>query len=254
MSNAGKHDFKKVTNPDFRKQKKIMVRIPKSEMPKLKKLLKKYEIKGIQYLFDMLVIGGICFRRPEILKFVREHVPKYKEETIQRNLARLGKAEKLPKIPMHGYTASMYLSDNKVFHEYIIEENIKQQWLWNILFLDGFVAEEKCIIDLIERAKTLKISSRKKAIARLSEDEYVTTLPPNEAQRLLDQLTQEYDTKTFDKSLEAVIESKLELDEQLRAQREEEELDFELNKKIHNLRQSRSAKINHIVKPDLNVD
>lgn len=253
MSRGGKHSFRRVTSPNLRKQKKVMLRVPEDVMPTIKKLMIKYDIKGMQYLFDMLVVSGICFRREEILKFVRKQIPKYKEENTKRNLAKL-KKKKMPKKKMYGYVASMYTSDNKTFHEYILEENIKQQWLWNALFVDGFAAEEKCIIDLVKRAKTLNLSSRKKAIARLSDDEYITTMPLEDARALLDKITKEYDQKIFDDSIESLVEAKLQIKAKQKAREEEDELEAALHEKISAIRKNRNKQIKKIIEPDLNID
>ena len=254
MSRGGKHDFTKVTNPELRKEKKVMIRIPRRAMPTIKKLFIDHEIKGMQFLFDALIVSGICFRRAEILEFVREHVPRYKAESVQRNLAKFGKAEPLPKIDMYGCNMTMYHADHQALKHYVQEENIKQQWLWGILFEDGFAKEEKCIIDIIDRAKSLKLSSRKKAIARLSNDEYVVALPPNVAQGMLDQLTSEYDQRIFDPSIEAAIESKLQLTEKQKAEKEDDELEDDLSKKIASLRKHRAAEMTKLSKPDLEID
>lgn len=247
-----KQDF--VRNNSIRKEKKIMVRVPEKFMPTIKKLMQKYELKGIQALFDILVISGLVFRRAEIVEFVRANKNKYLETYKQQCLSRIGKAPKVEVEKMYGVNLFMYASDFRAFKEYIIEENIKQQWVWNILFADGFAQEESCVIDLINRSKELNISERKKAIARLSKDEYVSVLPEDIAGKILDQLTEEYDERIFDDSIEAAIESRLKLKEKEQEEQEEAELDLDLKNKISALRTSRNKAMNNISKPMLDKE
>lgn len=243
-----------VKNNSIRKEKKIMVRIPERSMPQIKKLMQQYEIKGIQGLFDILIISGVVFRRSEIIEFIRSHKQRYLNVYKQQNLARMGKAKKIVPEKMYGVNLFMYASDFRAFKEYIIEENIKQQWVWSILFEDGFAKEEPCIIDLVNRANKLNISGRKKAIARLANDEYVSVLPEELANKILDQLTEEYDESKFDDSIEAAIESRLKLAEKEKEAQEEIEIDMELANKIRALRAGRSMKIAHIIKPVLDSE
>ena len=242
----GKKEFKKRS---LTKDKKVMVRFPRRSLKIIKKKIQEHELKSMQELFDCMIISGIVFRKKEILEFVRENVPKYQKISAQEKLSRLGKAEKPPKIDMYGVNMTMYNNDYLAFKNYIVEENIQQQWLWNILFEDGFSMDEPCIIDLVERAKKLEINSRKKAIARLTNDEYITTLSTVEADKILEKITEEYDNKKFDASLEAIIESKIELEKSVKNLEDEEDLDSELAKKMENLRRSRGVKIQHLTKP-----
>jgi hypothetical protein len=244
-----KPDF--VRNNSVRKEKRIMVRIPERSMIQIKKLMNQYQLKGIQALFDILIISGIVFRRVEIIEFIRSHKEKYLEVYKQQNLARMGLAEKIEPEKMYGVNMFMYTSDFVAFKNYVIEENIKQQWVWSILFEDGFSKEEPCIIDLINRSKQLDISGRKKAIARLSKDEYVSVLSPDVANKILDQLTEEYDESKFDDSIEAAIESRLKLKEKEKEAEEEAEIDMELTNKIREVRLSRGRQMSNISKPVL---
>lgn len=237
---------------EVKKQKKIMVRFPKRSLKKVRTLINEQELKGIQALFDILVISGVVFRRGEIIDFIRENVPKYQERNKQVNLAKFGKVEKPPKIPMYGVTLAMYTADYVAFKNFVVEENIKQQWIFNILFEDGFANEEKCIMDLIERSKKLDISNRKKAIARLANDEYIIALAPEEANVILEQMTDEYDSKKFDDSLEEEIKSKIELQEILLRENikdEDDEEDFEFSQKLKSIRKNREQQIKNLIKP-----
>ncbi len=254
MNKGKKRDCKRITDPELRKERKVMIRIPEHFMPQIKTLFTKYELKGIQYLFDILIVGGIVFRRKEIIQFIRDNKQKYKDLNTQYNLSKLGVVDKIKSPKMYGVNVAMYNADHRAFKDYILEENIKQQWIWEILFVDGFNNEEKCVIDLIERSKALKLSSRKKAIARLSNDEYITALPTQEANRILNQLTTEYDERSFDDSIEQAIESRLQLRAKELAKKEDKELDDGLNKKIMSLRMSRAKQMQDISKPNLDID
>ena len=241
------------SNP-LRKERKIMVRFPRRSLKKVRQLMTKYEVKSMQALFDSLVIGGLVFRRAEIIEFIRKHRPEYERIHKLHNLAKIGKAEKPEVLDMYGINMAMYNADHVAFKGYIVEENIKQQWVWSILFEDGFAAEEAVIVDLVKRHVKLNISSRKKAIARLSNDEYIRVLPEHDAAQILDQMTLEYDNRQFDDSLAGVIEAKLNLKQKEEEQQEEDILEKDLNDKIRNLRMSRSRRVKDISKPKLDLE
>ena len=247
-----KSDF--IAKNKLRKERRIMVRFPRRSLQKVRNLIVKYELKGMQDLFDSLVVGGLVFRRSEIIDFIREHRPKYEELHKLNNLSRLGKAKKPEQLEMYGINMVMYNHDHTAFKNYIIEENIKQQWVWTILFEDGFAAEAPPIVALVQRQSKLEITSRKKAVARLANDEYIRVLPTSEAEFILNQLTTEYDNREFDDSLEEVIKAKIALKEAEEAKEEEDLLEKDFDNKIINLRRSRAQKINEISKPKLDLE
>ncbi len=236
----------------LRKDVRLSVRIPKEKYSRLKELFSKHGLRGIQELFDVLVVSGIVFRNAEVIEFVRAGKQKEKDRFSEQSKAKFGwitSDDTLPKADSVDARCLMYTQDYKAFCDYIIEENIKKQWVWNILLVDGFLAEPPFMIELINKWKSLHITARKKAVVRLANDEYITTLSPADAEKILDEATREYDNRVFDASIEAMIEEKLKIKEKEEEEAEEQELDDALNKKMESLRRSRQAEVDFIVKP-----
>lgn len=239
-----------LTGKRIRKERQVMFRLPKDKMDELKKLINKYELSSMQELFDYLIVSGIVFRKPEILDFIRKYKKKYKKRSRQERLSRLKKAKR-PNMPkttdLYSRNVHMYHEDYKAFKDYIIEENIAQQWVFNILFIDGFLKEEPAIINLITRARDLEINKRKKAVARLSNDEFVSALSEYDANLIMEKLTEEYDKKEFDPEIQEFISNVL--NNKIKEETNDNELNTRLEAKLTRLRQSRARSINIITAP-----
>lgn len=233
---------------NIRKRKKVMFRIPKESYKQIQKQMNAMDIRGVQELFDYLVISGIVFRKPEVIELIRNNRTKYEEKRKQERLSRLKLAEKPEKVEMFERNVYMYHEDHVAFKDYVIEENITQQNIFNILFIDGFLTKEPSIISLIERAKELEVRSRKQNIARLSNDEYVKSLPLNDASLILDKLTEEYDKREFDPDLQKLVAEIL-TSEKSEDEISDDEVERALEEKLKRVRMSRAALINQIAKP-----
>lgn len=233
----------------IKKEKKLTVRFPKDKVDEIKSLCKENGLKGIQELFDVLIVSGLVFRNAKVIEYVREKKQEEKERYRIESMGKLGWSEPVDKQNTWETKCFMYNQDHKAFCDYLIEENIKKQWVWNILLVKGFLAQEPFIIDLINKWKDLKISARKKAVVRLSSDEYITVLPRDDANKILEEATKDYDNRVFDSSIEDMIKERLRSQQKEDQEEEDAELESELNKKIETLRKSRQAEVDFLVKP-----
>ena len=209
MSKA-KQDFYK--NSTLRKSKKVIVRFAKHKNLAIREAIKKHQLKGFQEAFDILVVSGIIFRKPEIINFLRNNSQKYKDYYKQERVARLKKTQ-FERCELRSIVVWMYESDLLALNHFTIEENLKKQWIFRILLEDGLIEEHPDIIELIKNNKELKIASRKKSIARLSNDEYINRLNEEESTIILSKLTEEYDDKKFNIEIDDIIKAKTDLDE-----------------------------------------
>lgn len=248
MANKKNHDFKKPISSSIKKTSREIVRFDKTKLPLLKKLLIKYKLQGFQQLFDYVVISGIVFRRPEILSLVRENVDKYKKYFNEERMARL-KGVDFQRVILHQNVGKLYPNDQIALNEFVVEENVRKQWLFRILIEDGFLMEHSSVIDLIKKSQDADITKRKKTIARLLDDKYIQRLSLEDSNVILEKLTEEYDKNIFDDSFESVLKFKTELNETLASQQEEEEFEKEFEKKLANLRKSRAREINVNLEP-----
>lgn len=231
----------------FTKTKKILVKIPLPYHLKIKnELLKKYDLKGFQSIFDYLVIGGVLYLNHDIISIVNEKLPFYVERNKQAKLARLGKVEK-PEYPeYHRINFMLFAKDAKALNDFVIEKNCAKQWLVEILFTE-FANENQIVIDFIKRGQKHNVLKRKKQIARLAEDKWIKILPRDESKLILKQLTENYEKRKFDSNIQIEIDK---LIEEKRKQLEKEgEEENELNKKIASVRAARQAEIQKIVAP-----
>lgn len=238
-------------NSGPKKNKKIHFRVPLSKVDALREKIKANGLRGTQHFFDALIISGIVMRRPEAIELIRKYKPKYKEIFKQESLHRLKGTPKPEQEDGLFITVFMYKQDFMALNDFVVEENIKRQWVFNILFIDSFLDnEEEGVMKLIERYKSLKISKRKAAIARLANDKYVDTLDKDDAEMILEQMTKEYDEKIFDASLESMIKFSIETKEKARlknAESEEEEL---FNAKVRELEsRKKTYSVNKIISP-----
>lgn len=248
----GKHEFR-LAESRVRKSKKVMIRFPKNRLADLDKAINDLDLKGIQDAFDSLIVSGIVFRDAKIIEFVDKNRKKYDDIRIQDKLSRLGKAEKPKRPEMYGRNCVMYTKDHKAFKDYIIEKNITQQDVFNILFIDGLADRSEGILAHLKKCRDLEINKRKKAVARLSNDKYVAALPEDDCSVILKKLTEEYDERDFDESIQEFL---IKTEEEMREKLDEDELlNKELQDKMKRLRRARSGKISSLAQPrDLGDD
>ena len=247
MSKA-KQDFYK--NSTLRKSTKVIVRFAKSKNLAIREAIKSHGIKGLQETFDILVVSGIVFRKPEVINFLRDNVQKYRDYYKQERVARLKKTE-FERCEFYSVAVWMYESDLLALNHFTIEENLKKQWIFRMLFEDGLLDNHPDIIELINNNKELKIASRKKSIARLSNDEYINRLNEEESSIILSKLTEEYDEKVFDVKIDDILKAKIDLDNALN--NEEDEFENSFAEKMKAIKISRSRKVNTIVDEGANL-
>lgn len=208
-------------------------------------LLKKYNLKSFQALYDYLIVSGVVYLKKDILEVVRSRVPEYNERYKQAKLARLGKAEKVDREVKH-VVCMMYDRDFNSLQNFCIEEQIKKFWVIEILF-EEFWKENPIILDHIATCQRLNVTERKKQISRLLNDEYIVVLPEREAEEILDRLTEKYDKRDYGGLIQEELEAIKKRAELKRT--EEEVVEDEFNKKLKNLRMSRTRAVNAIAEP-----
>lgn len=242
-------------NSGLKKNKKIHIKLPADKFEALRAKVKGTKLKGMQYFFDAVIVGGVVMRRPEAIELIRKYKQKYKDIFVQQSLARLGKVEK-PQIPkQHTIACFLYSQDYKALSDFTIEENIKRQWIFNCLFIDAFLEnDEPAIYSLIDRHIALDIGKRKAAVARLANDKFIHTLDEVDAEAILDQMTKEYDNKKFDASLEELIKFSIQAKNKNLEKNEEAEEDEAFMNKIRSLEVSQAASITQIIKPKQDID
>jgi hypothetical protein len=242
------------TQKVVRKDKRIMIRYPRIYREPIKELCKKYGIKGTQDLFDYLIVSGVCFRKKDIIDIIREHKEKYKQNLLDIKTKNL-RGGKAPTTPQFGVNAFLYEADYKAMKDFLVEENVSQQDVLKILFLEGFLKEDARILNIIEQNRSLRINKRKKQIARLTNDKYISVLDIDDAKRILEELTAEYDQRNFDSDIEKMIKIKLKILERERLEKGrchqnlDGNVDEELNRKARGLRISRARQITKLTKP-----
>lgn len=239
---------KKRFSAGLRKQKMMTVRIESNKAKAVQEKCDQVGIKSIRQLFDIAIVGGLVFRNAKAIEYVQEHKAKEKERFRSDLVNRLqGIVSK--KQSREEYKCGMYLQDHQALCNYFIEANVKKQWVWNILLVDAFLNDEPFIKELIERWKALDISARQAAVARLEHDHAIEAFSKEEADKILEQATKEYDARIFDSSIENMIKAKLDIDKHLKEQEEDDDLDRELDRKNSALKAARNIKINQIIEP-----
>jgi hypothetical protein len=239
----------------IKKSRKINVKLPEERYSALKAKIKEHGLTGLQALFDAVIVGGVVMRRPESIDLIRKHKHKYKEIFKQESLARLGKVEAPIRAKERIVPCFMYNQDFKALNDFVIEENIKRQWIFMCLFIDSFLdGDEEGIKTLIKRHKDLSVGKRKAAIARLSNDKFIKTLPMEDAESILVQMTKEYDEKKFDASLSELINFSIEAKKKAQEKNEEAEEDEEFNRKIRSIEFSKVHDVTRATKIVDDVD
>lgn len=231
------------------KNKRQGFKIPKSLSLKIKnEYLKKYNVNSFQRLFDYLIVSGLVFLKLDIIELVRKRIPEFQKKYTKKNLAKLNK-QKIESEEIVEEQCVMYEQDFQSFGKLCVEENFRKFWAIQILF-EEFVADNQVIIDHIKRCQELKTEERKKQISRLSGDEYVFILPEEEANKILEIMTERYDNKQFGgqigQALDDIFKS---LSEKVERQ---EETDKNLEKKaerIKRARQQQAARARAIIVP-----
>lgn len=252
MSTVGRKEgvkdpFLKPKTKTLRKNKKQIVKIPVEVNKKIKEeLLEKYGLKSYQALFDYLVVSGVVFLRPEVIKIVDDNIQEYIERDKKAKLSRFGKIE-APEFPEYctPKTFQMYLKDFKTFSDFAIERNYAKQWIMEILFSE-FSKENEDLIALISKAQKLNVRKRKKQVARLLDDEWITCFSPEESKEMLAQFTENYESGNLDSLIQEEI-YKLNVRKRERESEEEEEAQFQ--KKMENLRSARHKRAGHLMTP-----
>lgn len=235
---SGKKDIN-LAEPIIRKSKKVTIRIPDDAHKEVRKFLNDYDLKGVQELFDIVVVSGIVFRRKEILELVRDFIGKHQQAARAKKTGFLNGVSSKDE-PLKDLPAYLYETDFKALNEYLIEENVKKQHLWMAIFVDGVANRDPRIIDLVKRSKGLNIQKRKKAVARLTDDKWITALPMSEASKLLEKFTEEYDNKIISENVEEF------LSEEKKILIEDED---DLSLKRNQIRKARIKEIRKVVEP-----
>lgn len=235
------------------KSKKVKFYLPTECWPALKAKFKEKNLRGLQELFDAAVVGGIVMRRPEAINLVRKYKQKYKDITFDMTRQRFaGTYERQDRMPVFCF---MYSHDFKALIDFVAEENIKRQWIFNALFLDSFLHnDEKELYDLIDRHKNLKIGKKKAAISRLTNDKYIVSLSEEDANAILEQMTREYDEKKFGTSIESLISTSEAIKKRIEEKNAEIEEDREFNKKVNSIHSTRAPSIRKLTTPDEDID
>lgn len=237
---------KKRFSANVLKNKKMTVRVECEKAKQIQEKCDSLGIRSIRELFDILIVGGLVFRNPKAIEYVQNNKGKEKER-FRSDLANRLHGIVLPKEKKEEYKCQMYLQDHQALCNYFIESNVKKQWVWNILLVDAFLNDEPFVKELIDRWKALNISARVAAVARLEHDHAIEAFSREEADKILEQATKEYDARIFDTSIENMIKSKFAIDEKVREQEEDEELDRELEKKGIALKAARNVKLHQII-------
>lgn len=227
-----------------KKDKRVMIRLPQKQYEKIVPLMEKYEIKTFQELYDLLVVSGICLREPVVLDYVTKHVGKYEEESRKKRMDSLN-GKKAKKEKTHAQNCTMYSSDKLALDNYVTDKNIKKSWLFKVLLCDAFISEDEKIIEYIQRLKEKDVISRKKQIARLSNDNYVETIDEETSFDILKKMTENYDKRRFSEDIQEDIIQIL-TGQDKKERQEEEELEDEFQKKLKYIRQKRTKAVNKI--------
>lgn len=249
MPKKREYSRKKTVGTDFRKKRKIIVKIPKSIWQVLSEkdgILKDYKVNSYQELFDYLIVSGIVFLDSKIIEYIDERIEPFKEKYKQAQLARFGKCERPKFEETHNTNFHMYSSDWEAFNNFLIEKNWKQQWIYEILF-KGFIDEHPNVTRIVKRGKEADVRKRKKIIARLAEDEWIEALQDNDAQVLLNQLTLKFENRNFDSNLQKEVD---EIFYKANKEKiEEEELENSLNEKLKQIRTARRKEVDKVIEP-----
>ncbi len=248
MAIRGHREFKRPAH--LVKGRYITVRVPNVHQPLILEKLKTMGFKKFQQVCDAILISGIVYRRPEVLDFIAARRGPYEKLRAEELKSRLGLVEKptgmISTKNRHTYKIHMYEADYVAYKQYLVEVNIAEQVLFDIM-LDGFLEDCEAVLQVIRQSQELEISKRKKIIARLTNDEYIETLPILEAQQLLEQLTHDYDNREFG---ESVIEQIQKLYSEKIAEAESDaEIEDAFAKQIESVRKSKGWHMNDAIKP-----
>lgn len=241
---------KKKIKKQYIKSKKMIAKIPREILDKIRnEVMPKYGMKSLQEIFDYIIVSGIVYLDSAVVKYVDERIGPYRERFKEIQLARL-KREKVEMPDYHKTNFMMFPSEYDMFCKFLVEKNYKQQWVYEIIF-HGFAEEEPILIKLITKGQRNNVRERKKTVARIANDEWVVALPGDEAAQILEQLTEKYENRKFDQSIQGdidrfIIEAKAKLEE-------DEEIDLEINRKAREAKNARAALARTVTQP-VNVD
>lgn len=237
--------LKSKTKTVLRKNKKVMLRLPKKHMPEIRSLMKERGIEKVQHLYDHFIVSGIVLRNPVVLDFFEENIQKYKDRAKESNMKRL-QGEKAKKGEMYQVNCVMYPNDKVMLDRFVTDKNCKKSHLFELLLYEAFTAGNEEIDKFIESLQVRDVSRRKKAIARLSKDSYVEQLDESTRSSLLNKFTEKYDEEVeraarhAQELIEAIVEDE---------ESEEDEIDRELNEKMKMLRRLRTREANKLAQP-----
>lgn len=229
------------------KRRKQNIKFSKSMADKAKTLFEKYDIRGMQELFDHLVVSGVVYFKREIVEVVRARIPEWQERYSKSRISNFGK-EKNPEEydDYYRHTFFMYEKDHAGLANFCIEENLKKFWTVQILF-DEFTRENSIILNHIKKCQDLNIMERKKKTVRLLNDQYITMLNEQDSNSILELLTKKYDEKTYGDKF--VQEEMLEALKKSEKAKQEEDIDASFEKKLLSLRMSRARKLTLLIDP-----
>lgn len=228
------------------------MKIPVKTYEKIKnELLKKYDIKGFQALFDYLVVSGVVYLKKDVIEIIRSRKQEYIERYRQEKLSKFGRAPKPIVEPVKQIVCMMYEKDAFALNNFVIEEkDIKKFWIFEIL-MDEFAKENPVLIEHIKNCQKLKVNERKKQLSRLMNDEYVIVLHPKDQETILDMLTKKYDEREQGLLQHEVLEA---LSEEEKKDMEENDFDAAFASRITRLRNARAAAREGILKPVIDDD
>lgn len=243
---------KKKIKKQYVKSKKMIAKVPLDILDKIRdEVMPKYGMKKFQEIFDYIIVSGVIYLDSKVIKYIDERIPKYRERFKETQLARLKKTKvDLPEY--HVTNFMMFPSEYEMFCNFLIEKNYKQQWVYEVVF-EGFAKEDSVLVNLIKRGQKNNVRDRKKTVARLAKDEWVIALPGDDAAVILSQLTEKYEKKKFDESIQPDIDEFIKLSKE-RFQ-EDEEIEHEINRKANEAKNARqrAAFVRHAIVPR-NVD
>lgn len=248
--------YKPFGNPDAiprstTKDRKVDLPFPREDWILVKEKAFGMNLK-MQALWDILMVQGLVYRTPIVLEMIERYAPKYHKAQCELNKLVIErqpfkdhwfwqmnngrKAEPRFFLFSHDYLAIRHFStDKRIAVRHII-------WA---LFIDAFLSNDPDFDKFIKEAQSSRSFKKKKVIQRLVRDDYISALSVVESEKLLEQLTLEYDESI--KPLEATppsIVDDLILSE---IEKENDELDKQLLSRQKEIKEKR----NKIIKATL---
>lgn len=218
-------ELRKVKKKFVQRNKILVINLPQEMEEQIRsKISDSY--KGNQEVFDIFVISGIVMRSPVMLDKMDELLPPYVREKAEDIYKRFqGKRSEKEYFKI---SCAISPNDKQALDNYCVDKGYKKSEIFHIVYTKLLFDESEEVASFLKSIRDRDVIKKKKQIAKLSTDEYVSFLDDTTKKKLLNEFTKNLDEQKFADYIVDSIHSLLKVEEK----KEEEEIEALLNEKI----------------------